>query len=672
LDQDPAIAAQLEGALAPTTAGAYGAVKAQLCYLQGRYAEALQATLEFKPLPAKFYVPDYPFYRGLAAARLADTATGEQRETLLGHLNASISQLDAWALLGPENLAHRAALLHAELARVEGDHWRALQWFDQAIEGAQAGGFTMHQAIACEACADMSSSQGRLRTARSYLKESVWAYRRWGAAAKVRQLMALHPNLQQSALEEQESTVQGSMHSTQSATTHGGFNDLFDLSTALRAAEAISAELRLENVLAQLTRALVDNTGAQRGFVISCVNDVFTVQACLDVSGPKSIRPESSTADFAQSLVRYVARSQRAVVLADARLDATYATDPYIMRQRPRSTLCVPMLHQGKLLGVVYLENNSASNIFSAGRLELTQFIATHAAAALEHARLYGEIAEAQAGLRAANDTLEVQVAERTTELQHTLSELWSEMDLARKIQTVLLPKVTRIRNFDIAASMVAADSVGGDYYDVIEAGPSDWVMIGDVSGHGVTAGLIMMMIQTAVRSVITSIREGMPLGPSGVLSLVNRAVSRNLKLVGDGQYMTLSALELDRGAVRWSGLHQDILVYRAQHRRVDRIETDGMWIGVMDDISEVLNDSSIQLDPGDVLLLYTDGVTETRVEHGLMGTDGLAARFQELARCSGVPADIVQGILAPLGSKALADDMTLMAIRYAPDLAAE
>src|SRR5262249_43956196 len=156
------------------------------------------------------------------------------------------------------------------------------------------------------------------------------------------------------------------------------------------------------------------------------------------------------------------------------------------------------------------------------------------------------------------------------TELRKTVAELWSEMNLARKIQTVLLPASPRVVEYDVAATSRPAASVGGDYYDIFRAGDTDWVLIGDVSGHGVPAGLIMMMVQTAVRATVGSLQaRGEALSPARMLAHVNRAIFGNLHAIGRGQYMTMTALCVQSGRVRYAGLHQDLLVYRASTRSV-------------------------------------------------------------------------------------------------------
>jgi len=214
---------------------------------------------------------------------------------------------------------------------------------------------------------------------------------------------------------------------------------------------------------------------------------------------------------------------------------------------------------------------------------------------------------------------------------------------------------------------MVPASSVGGDYYDVCSSDGVDWILIGDVAGHGVTAGLIMMIVQTAVRAIIQSAADhASRLTPRQLLSRVNAAVRDNLQRIDAQQYMTIMALRLEGQSASYSGLHQDILVYRAQSKAVERIETRGVWIGVLDEISDLLEDDRFEMADGDLLLLYTDGVTEFRAGGHMLGTEGLAAILEELARGCSVPTGVVKGIIDRVCITPLNDDVTVLAARYA------
>jgi serine phosphatase RsbU (regulator of sigma subunit) len=258
-------------------------------------------------------------------------------------------------------------------------------------------------------------------------------------------------------------------------------------------------------------------------------------------------------------------------------------------------------------------------------------------------------------------------------ELRRTVAHLWSEMDLARKIQTVLLPVSPTVVGYDMSATMLPASTVGGDYYDAFRAGADDWILIGDVSGHGVTSGLVMMMVQSAVRATVQALRrehgDGQKLlSPSHVLAMVNGAIVSNLAMIGKDQYMTISALRVNGPVVSYAGLHQDIFVYRAATRTLDRIETQGIWLGLMDDISGLLEDRQFEMASGDVALLFTDGLTEAKSRGELIGTERLGEAFLAVAQKDG-PAEasaesILRGIFDHLRVDTFRDDVTMITLR--------
>ena len=194
-------------------------------------------------------------------------------------------------------------------------------------------------------------------------------------------------------------------------------------------------------------------------------------------------------------------------------------------------------------------------------------------------------------------------------ELKQTRDELWGEMQLAKKIQTALLPKNPKIEGYEIAAFMQPAEAVGGDYYDIINLKNKDWIVIGDVSGHGVPAGLIMMMVQTAIHTVLEA---DTGLKPSILLSRINQVIFNNIRKLNEDKYMSITIFAcLDDGNFYFSGLHQDIMIFRKQTQTVELIETEGIWIGITDKIEGMLKDHACRLDAGDTMLVYTDGIIE-------------------------------------------------------------
>ncbi|MGV7224025.1 MAG: PP2C family protein-serine/threonine phosphatase, partial [Nitrospinales bacterium] len=190
-------------------------------------------------------------------------------------------------------------------------------------------------------------------------------------------------------------------------------------------------------------------------------------------------------------------------------------------------------------------------------------------------------------------------------------------MELAKRIQTALLPENQNIEGYEIAATMLPASEVGGDYYDIIETPQDDkWVTIGDVSGHGVDSGLIMMMAQT---SILSKVNNNGRCTPSELLSSINKIIRENISRLGSDHYMTMMALRLSQTDITVAGKHQDLIIYRAALNRTESVTIPGTWLGITDDIKDNLKDCTVKINPGDIVLLFTDGITEAENKEGEM-----------------------------------------------------
>jgi serine phosphatase RsbU (regulator of sigma subunit) len=206
---------------------------------------------------------------------------------------------------------------------------------------------------------------------------------------------------------------------------------------------------------------------------------------------------------------------------------------------------------------------------------------------------------------------------------------------------------------------MRPAAQVGGDYYDVLSVDGVEWVLIGDVSGHGVPAGLVMMMFQTAVR---TTLQANPRMEPDELLALVNRALTANIRRLGENKYMTVSALRRVDGGFRFAGMHQDLLVFRAKTKTVEEIETIGTWLGVDENIGDLMQVRDCDLGPGDALLLYTDGLTEATKDGSILDNSGLVSLFERHgSRCAG---EILNGVLGALDDRVVEDDVSAIVIK--------
>ena len=248
-------------------------------------------------------------------------------------------------------------------------------------------------------------------------------------------------------------------------------------------------------------------------------------------------------------------------------------------------------------------------------------------------------------------------------DLKEARDSLWGEMEIAQQIQTSLLPSTTRIDNYEVSAKMITAEEVGGDFYDIIyNKDGENWVAIGDVSGHGVESGLIMMMTQT---SIITMIKNNKSLLPSQVLSSINSVLRLNINRLKSDKYMTLSVIKIEKNNITVAGKHQDIIIYRHSSGEVELYPIEGTWLAIADDIAIYNNDVRIKIAKNDIILLYTDGITEAmNAEGDMFGETRLLELLKEYHYHS--TENIIRKIIDEVFQfqEKLRDDLSLVAIK--------
>ncbi len=249
-------------------------------------------------------------------------------------------------------------------------------------------------------------------------------------------------------------------------------------------------------------------------------------------------------------------------------------------------------------------------------------------------------------------------------ELKGARDALWGEMELAKRIQTALLPRRdASLPGYACAAVMLPAREVGGDYYDIIETETGGrWVAIGDVAGHGVDSGLIMMMAQA---SIMTAIRARPAIGPLEVLKAANRVLKEDIARLGSNHYMTVLILLLGDDSITLAGHHQDVLIYRAAQSSVATVCTRGTWLGITDRVEAVMGVETVTVADNDVILLFSDGVTEAANGAGEMyGQERLG---RALERYADLPVDkALEEILGEIQAFQAdqADDITLILLK--------
>jgi PAS domain S-box-containing protein len=374
----------------------YWTLKAESRFFAGDYASAVDASLKAQQLlwsaPSLLEPAAFRFYGALSHAGAWDSAAPGERQRHLDALTAHHKQLETWAEHCPANFENRAALVAAEIARIEGRVVDAEGLYEKAIRSAHANGFIHNEAVAYEVAARFYATRDLDKIADTYLREARYCYLRWGADGKVRQLDQLYPHLRKQ--EPDRGTT----------STIVAPAELLDLATVIKVSQAVSGEIVLEKLIDRVMRAAMEHAGAERGLLILPRGDELQIVAEVITSGNDvSVHQRSASVTAAvlpESLVRYVVRTGEDVILDDAAVANPFSADAYIVQHSARSIVCLPLVNQARLNGVLYLENNLTAQVFPSDRITVLKVLASQAAISLENTRLYRDLENREAKIR--------------------------------------------------------------------------------------------------------------------------------------------------------------------------------------------------------------------------------------------------------------------------------
>ena len=375
----------------------YWILKTQARFISGDYEAAIAASWKAKALlwasDAHIQLLDYYYYGALAVAAVYESAPPDRQREWRGLLTAHREQLREWADNYPPTFGDKYALVSAEIARIEGRDAEAMRLYEQAIRSAHDNGFAQNEALAHEVAARFYAARGVDTIAHAYLREARRCYLRWGALGKVRQLEQLHPHLREAAVA-----------SSLTTTTIGAPVEQLDVDAVLKAAQAVSGEIVLGELIKTLLRIAVEHAGAERGLLILLLADEprIAAEATTDHGQVEVTQRQMavSPVELPGSVLHYVIRTRKSVILDDALVQNPFSSDEYIRGKHARSVLCLPLVKQATLIGVLYLENRLASHVFTPGRISVLELLASQAAISLENARLYNDLGERQARIR--------------------------------------------------------------------------------------------------------------------------------------------------------------------------------------------------------------------------------------------------------------------------------
>ncbi|MBD2036730.1 AAA family ATPase [Leptolyngbya sp. FACHB-321] len=391
---------------------------------------------------------EYNFYYSLSLLAVYESVGTEKKAQYLEKVNSNQIQLKQWAFHAPANYQHKYELVEAEKARVLGQALEAMSGYDYAIKAAKEQGYLHEEAIANEAAENFYRSQGREEIAHLYLTKAYHSYVHWGAITKVKALEKTYSNLAARPTFDSP-TIRLTTSKTASTVITGGLSAL-DLTTIVKASQAIAGEIVLSKLLDKLLTIVMENAGAQTSCLILERAGQLMVEATgsVEKDGITLWQPQlvSTNQQLPITVINYVARTQETLVLNDATQEEKFARDPYIAKTRSKSILCTPIVNKGKLIGLLYLENNLTTGAFTPERLEILKLLSSQAAISLENALLYSNLEVVTQDLQQANvqladhsRTLEQKVEQRTLELQAKNGQLESTLDELKQTQIQLI-----------------------------------------------------------------------------------------------------------------------------------------------------------------------------------------------------------------------------------------
>jgi len=359
-------------------------------YASALVAAAKAESISENKIPAIDYA-EYHFYAALAHAAIFASSSVDEKTRHFGALVDHHRQLSLWAEDCPANFLTRVALVGAEIARLEGRELDAERHYEEAIRSARDNGFIQNEGLAHELAARFYADRGFTTTCNAYLKNARACYVRWGADGKVRQMDLKYPHL----VPHPERLGSGPTLDT--------LNERLDLTTVVKLSQAVAGEIEINRLIKILMETALEHAGAERGLLILPSREEMWIEAeAITAKETVEINRQKMRVGpvaLPESVVHYVIRTRDNVLLDDAMDQEPFSQDPYILRSRSRSILCLPLIKQAQLIGVLYLENGLASHVFTPARIAILRLLASQAATSLENARLYSDLRNADAYL---------------------------------------------------------------------------------------------------------------------------------------------------------------------------------------------------------------------------------------------------------------------------------
>lgn len=371
-------------------------------YLFGQYREANEALKRSAEiLVARVGYKDYAvqyFYESLVWGKLYEDASPEEQKEIKIKLRKRLKKIKQHADRCRENYLHKYFLIKAELSRLNDKNRLAEELYEQSIETARKYGHIHDLAMAAECYSKYGLQNGKMQIAKTYMTEAHEAYQKWGATAKVLDVEQKYGHLLNARRESGLESV--------------------DYLSVVMSTQALSGEMEMSRLLETLMHIMLQNSGADSGALLFLHENGWVVEAygTSEEVYVKSVPLEEDPSLVPSAIIAYAARTKEEVVLHHAAREGIFSRNAYVKNNALKSVLCLPIMHQKKLICLLYMENKLSSDVFTPERLDVLRLLGSQCAISIENARLYS-------GIQYLRDNLEEQVEERTRRLERSMRE---------------------------------------------------------------------------------------------------------------------------------------------------------------------------------------------------------------------------------------------------------
>ena len=611
--------------------------------------------------PAVYILSDVVFYSVLAYSQICTTVNKYARKPYLRKIQKNIRTMKKWANAGPINFLHRYYLMQAEFFRINGRERQAAQLYDKAIDTAYQHEHSHEAALACELAAKLYMQTEKHQQAEFYFQKAWLGYNRWGAIAKVKHLEERYPKY----LRQTRASGATSGSTTSTGTTAASL----DIHTILKATRTLSGSVQLKSLLEKMMQIILENAGAQRGLFIEARSETLLIQAVGDTNSVSDVLaaiPLEDTGRAPLGLLNYVARSKTQQVFDHLSKEAAYRNDPYVQQQQPQSAACVPVLKQGEVMAMLYLENNAVEGAFTPARLELLKMLSAQIAISIENAELY--------------ENLEKRVRQRTAELRQAHSrlqeahkELTDNVNYSAHIQQAVLPEEETMKALfpEHFVLLLPHSTVSGDFFWARQVEGKIVAAAADCTGHGVTGALLSMLGTAFLNEVVPALATEGRLEADLVLNALREKVKTALRQRGEfgeqreGMDLALCILDPAAQTLQFAGAYNPLYLIRAGE--LTEFKAERMPIGIHRR-EEPFSKHDMSYQAGDMLYLFSDGFQD---QHSGEGKGGFGKkRFKQLLldihqqEAPQQRESLLQAFNAWKGERGQTDDVLVMGVR--------